>query len=824
MNRIAFCVMLMAFCTSLVNAQNVGISSTLITPDVSSMLEVRATNKGILIPMVALTGTTDAATITTPATSLMVYNTATSGAGATAVYPGYYYNAGTTAAPNWQRIATNRDAWNTIGNWGTNAATNWLGTNDAADLAIRTNNTERIRVLSTGNVGINTTAPTQQLHVVGSSLVTNNMYVSSANRGVVRYSNLGLYGQTTAWGPNGANNGVWIEGNDVESGGFFANGNTAVIWSPGDADILRIYDEDMLPAGDPRVVIDWGGNMGLDVVVPDDKLDVAGNAQVSGYLRVGNPATPSTVPNNTGTTLWQWNNQNGLYDLLAAGACGTSWSYLISGLSSYYRYDNIGAYSYAPLYTPFIWVPTTSNGVRVELSFNNSLENSYDGVYIEYSTDGVTWTLFNNWSFQGYNDAGVNGSNGTCNGGYNNWGWTNTGDYGPLSNPLAVQGNWVRFRIVGTEDNSNGGGDFRLYGFTVWTQTITPFGGAFAAGNIYAQNNVYAGSNVLLGDVAEYFPVDGISKPGYIIALNPDKKDAYTISRKPYDANAIGIHSTNPTVTINDPNSGVPVALTGRVPVMVTNENGLVQPGDYLTSSSRPGYAMKADKAGYVIGQALDYLKEGEGLVLCLLKPGWYSPEGNSAIASGEFFVPSGQQEITVIDQAIGTKSKIFLTMLGDPGARYWISKKGDGQFTITLSEPSSANVPFDYLVENANEKQAINQCDVYNTILKPIDFETGGWQYDPIKNTYWREEAMPADVVIVPVPETRIFNAPPVPENPENGYVWDESKGLIEVFSASEIVPVEPTLSPMDHLNLRLRKGEISPEEFETQKRLLGF
>jgi len=35
------------------------------------------------------------------------------------------------------------------------------------------------------------------------------------------------------------------------------------------------------------------------------------------------------------------------------------------------------------------------------------------------------------------------------------------------------------------------------------------------------------------------------------------------------------------------------LALTGRVPVKVTNENGPIVPGDLLTSSSTPGYAMK---------------------------------------------------------------------------------------------------------------------------------------------------------------------------------------------------------------------------------------
>ena len=55
----------------------------------SAMLEVKSANKGLLIPQIALTGVNDATTITTPATSLLIYNTAT----ATGVTPGYYYNS-----------------------------------------------------------------------------------------------------------------------------------------------------------------------------------------------------------------------------------------------------------------------------------------------------------------------------------------------------------------------------------------------------------------------------------------------------------------------------------------------------------------------------------------------------------------------------------------------------------------------------------------------------------------------------------------------------------------------------------------------------------
>jgi hypothetical protein len=56
-----------------------------------------------------------------------------------------------------QGIPGSQDAWSLTGNAGTNPVTNFIGTTDAQDWVIKTNNTERMRVNSTGNVGIGAT-------------------------------------------------------------------------------------------------------------------------------------------------------------------------------------------------------------------------------------------------------------------------------------------------------------------------------------------------------------------------------------------------------------------------------------------------------------------------------------------------------------------------------------------------------------------------------------------------------------------------------------------------------------------------------------------
>lgn len=72
------------------------------TPDPSAEVEIQANDKGILIPRVALTGTTDNTTIATPANSLMVFNTST----VADISPGFYYWYNS----KWNRIIMGDDA------------------------------------------------------------------------------------------------------------------------------------------------------------------------------------------------------------------------------------------------------------------------------------------------------------------------------------------------------------------------------------------------------------------------------------------------------------------------------------------------------------------------------------------------------------------------------------------------------------------------------------------------------------------------------------------------------------------------------------------
>lgn len=119
------------FHTLRIQAQGLSVNTSGASAHASAMLDVSSSNKGILIPRIALTGVNDNATIPGPATGLLIYNLTLAGE----LTPGYYYWNGTA----WTRLL-NGAAWSLTGNSGTNATTNFIGTTDNVPLNFRVNN------------------------------------------------------------------------------------------------------------------------------------------------------------------------------------------------------------------------------------------------------------------------------------------------------------------------------------------------------------------------------------------------------------------------------------------------------------------------------------------------------------------------------------------------------------------------------------------------------------------------------------------------------------------------------------------------------------
>ncbi|MEK6951930.1 MAG: hypothetical protein AABX29_02840, partial [Nanoarchaeota archaeon] len=79
----------------------------------------------------------------------------------------------------------------------------------------------------------------------------------------------------------------------------------------------------------------------------------------------------------------------------------------------------------------------------------------------------------------------------------------------------------------------------------------------------------------------------------------------------------VGFVSNTTTLLMNDKLGGYNIALAGIVYAKVTNENGNIEPGDLLVSSSKAGYAMKNDNPapGTVVGKAYDSCNKKECVI-----------------------------------------------------------------------------------------------------------------------------------------------------------------------------------------------------------------
>lgn len=188
--------------SNIILSQNVGINETGNTADPSAGLDVDFNDKGLLIPRVALNQTTDAAPVTAPVNSLLVFNTAN----VNDVTQGYYY----WYNGEWVRIGEGS------GYWDRDAANGYLFPSTIADrVGIGTNTplakldanhgVDDIAVRGEGEFG-----PTNgYLGIQGNNsfdgittlnINGNEIGVLGISTGGSSNDNFGVYGHSNGWG------------------------------------------------------------------------------------------------------------------------------------------------------------------------------------------------------------------------------------------------------------------------------------------------------------------------------------------------------------------------------------------------------------------------------------------------------------------------------------------------------------------------------------------------------------------------------------------------------------------------------------------------
>jgi hypothetical protein len=324
------------------NAQVLVSDNPAATADPAAMLDIQSTSKGLLVPRMS---TAQRNVIPSPPTSMIIYQTNGT--------PGLYYNMGTPATPDWQRIT---DATAPVGLW------SQTGSDIYYDL---------------GNVGINTNSPSAELDVYGSIWAFDSIYV------------------------------------DGRPGRLFINGQTA--YEPairfgyeGNADFKLHIDD---PASNPYLSITsdqvedlWGINM-----VGTVWHDYAGTGAAPAYALFSDDEFPTLYIDNWGIT----GSANCIQAVLRDPGADPN-STVIGGWNKGDGNGVYGEYDHdAPTYSNFGYLGTDNNGAYGHFKIGSTTEATYGALG---SSGSGAWGVHDNSDNQGnlgLSSFGVQGTHGT---------------------------------------------------------------------------------------------------------------------------------------------------------------------------------------------------------------------------------------------------------------------------------------------------------------------------------------------------------------------------------------------------------------------------
>ncbi|NQY28435.1 MAG: hypothetical protein HRT69_03080 [Flavobacteriaceae bacterium] len=266
--------------TPLLSTAQVGIGTT--TPNADAELDITSTTRGLLLPRVALSNTTNSSPLSTDVAGMTVYNTATTGD----VTPGFYYNDGAL----WIRLGGSVSAdWSLTGNGSTTPGTNYVGTSDDVDLYISRNGTDQIR-LTTTELVINENSDDRDFRIESNN--NTALFLMDAGTDRVMVNSLGGAFTLTNFQSSTSNGNIALLGSSFGSGtaGYFHTDATSTATAgvrsyTYNGAIAILADNDAVANGDDTIVArsdsDEGFGAGWFYNINNDDASGLGTAEAT---------------------------------------------------------------------------------------------------------------------------------------------------------------------------------------------------------------------------------------------------------------------------------------------------------------------------------------------------------------------------------------------------------------------------------------------------------------------------------------------------------------------------------------------------------------
>lgn len=289
MKKVTLIIVLFTLVGGVYGQQKIGNNPTSL--NANAVLELESTNKGLLIPRIALTSTSSASPLSAFVAGMMVYNTATVGD----VTPGFYVSTGSS----WSKIdnQTSTTLYNgngtLSGNRTVTQGTNTLAFTSTATNGFSVDGTTFSVDAANNRIGIGTATPTQTLDVVGTARFDGGALIQSFTNGT--WINLPTTGPSgIGSGGSGANawigyaqaNGQWF--NDAAAGDIaYRNTTGKLLWGNNSTAAAMAMSNDRL---------------GIGILSPAEKLHVVGNIRSSSLAGTGSRMVVADANGTMSTT------------------------------------------------------------------------------------------------------------------------------------------------------------------------------------------------------------------------------------------------------------------------------------------------------------------------------------------------------------------------------------------------------------------------------------------------------------------------------------------------------------------------------------------